>query len=506
MIDLNNNNNNINNFNPNSNVDPNSIHNGIIENKTSIALVVGIIVLIGAILIVGKLGVEVVNKFNKLKTKAETMFPGGLEEAFGDMLEDGEFDAGKEYFDPEDKPVDFNPYAKYKDIVWCDTKDEYKGMEVYIENGAVYSKNGGEDTKIKWTTIGTPIKLHLAPPSAEAYVLTKEGKVYSVCYESCTQELKLDQYTIIDMAYLNNYTHEKFYFLTSDGELIDVNGVPYDKYGFVGIVDFDKMLYIPIDKDGHAYFYDNENDTYLPLIDKNNSKLKIAKIYSIRGYALIQTVYGKWYKYEGISAIPEIESEKFVSRIERKESAEQDVLVLYFMDGTTKKYNDLLGVYDVASNREIELDELNMIVEPLINTPSNIEEISSALKQQMMNLYDAKTLTGAEVIATFQQYANSDISIVIITKVYGNAYTGKYKIDGNKLKEENSNTSRVMRTKPYEGGVFYLEQPVKFDSKIKRTEFTKLYTELNMNAAQTYYSSIIKDSTGNAFGIVFIEK
>ena len=494
-----------NNFNPNSNINPNQIYDNINENKTNIALVIGIVVLVGALLIVVNLGAEVITKFSELKTKAETMFPGGLQDAFGGMLEDGEFDAGADYYDQDnDENKGTNLYAKYSNIEWCDNRDEYKGLEVYIENGTVYSKDDGKVTK--WTTIGTPKKLQLEPPTAMAYVLTEEGKVYECSYDFCVQVLELDKYTIVDMAYLNNYTYENFYFLTSDGELIDINGVSYDKYGFVGSVMYDKMFYIPIDKDGHAYFYDNEKDTYLPLTDKNNTKLKIAKIYSIRGYALIETVYGKWYKYEGTSTIPEIETENFVSRIERKKSDEQDVLVLYFMDGITKQYNDLLGVYDVANNKEIELDELNKIGNTQTTITSNIDALSTALKQQIVRGYDAKTLTGSEVIAIFQQYASSDLSIVIITKSNGVAYTGKYKIDETKLKVENSVGSKTMESKPYVGGVFYLEQAVKFDSQIKRTEFSKLYTEFNMNAAQTYYSSIINDNAGNAFGIVFIEK
>ncbi len=503
MMDMNNNNLN-NNIDPNSNI--NQIRDDIKSNTISIGVVIGLIVLIGTILIIINLTSDVITKFDKLKTKAETMFPGGLNEAFGGMLEDGEFDAGKDYYDQEqDESHEFNPYEKYTNIEWCGPRDEYKGMELYIENGAVYSKND-DGTTTKWTTIGTPIKLHLDPPTAVAYVLTKEGKVYSVCYESCTQELSLDKYTIIDMAYLNNYTNEQFYFLTSEGELIDINGVPYDKYGFVGSVMFDKMLYIPIDKNGFVYFYNNENNTYIPVIDETESKLKASKIYAFRGYALIQSVYGKWYKYEGESNIAKVEIDNFTSKVEIKTTSKGDSLVLHIINGTTKEYLEPIGMYDVANNKEVFADELKDTINAKSEMPTNLEQLSDTLKQQVVRYYDAKTLTGAEVLAIFQQYSNSDVSIVLKTKSNGTAYTGKYKIDETKLKEKNTSDSKTMEAKPYPGGVFYLEQGVNFDSQIKRTEFTKLHTDFHINAGQTYYSSIIKDNGGNVFGIVFVEK
>ena len=45
-----------------------------------------------------------------------------------------------------------------------------------------------------------------------------------------------------------------------------------------------------------------------------------------------------------------------------------------------------------------------------------------------------------------------------------------------------------------------------FDTNTKRTQFTELQGEFGVNAAQTYYSSIIKDKDGNPCGVVFMQR
>ena len=138
-----------------------------------------------------------------------------------------------------------------------------------------------------------------------------------------------------------------------------------------------------------------------------------------------------------------------------------------------------------------------------------LEKLSDSLRRLIIAAYDGKTVTGAEVIAVFQQYENSDMSIMVVTNKNGTAYTGKYRLDENNLKLENSSTSETVKEhKKYEGGVYYIGDVYSFDADVKRTSLTELQSssEFGVNAAKTFYSSIIKDVDGDTFGIIFFEK
>ena len=124
-----------------------------------------------------------------------------------------------------------------------------------------------------------------------------------------------------------------------------------------------------------------------------------------------------------------------------------------------------------------------------------------------MAAYDAKTLTGAEALAAFQQYQNSDLSIILITNEKGTAYAGKYKLNENNLKVSNSKDAAVVKEhKAYTGGVYYMGSALEFDENTKRTSFADLWDSFGVNAGQIYYSSIIKDNLENPCGIVFMQR
>ncbi len=509
--DLNNNNqNNQNNFtNPN-------IPEGTPIQGINFGAVIGLVVLIGIIIGSVVLFNNAYNKFNEVSGKLEELSNNIPQIVPGEDLDDGKDENVDNQEDNNtDEEVAFDPYAKYKDIKWSGTKDTVKNITLYIENGKVYSKDTDNGIKTEWKTVGTAKKILFDPPAVAAIIVTEEGKAYDISYDVCEEIKELSKYTIVDMAYLNNYTYEKFYFLTSDGKLIDRYGVSYDKYAFVNRIEFGKMWWIPVDKNNYGYHWNNEKNVYEVITNSSKSKLAFSKVYAFDEYVLIQTAHGKLFKYE-YSSVAKQESDLMVSRVERKVSGDNTSLVVTFMDLSTKEYKEPIGGFDVKSNKEIDIDKLNKYVEqPKIEVPDlsgaieELEKLSDSLRRLIIAAYDGKTLTGVEIIAACQQYETSDMSIMVVTNENGTAYTGKYRLNKNNLKLENSATSEnVKEHKAYEGGVYYIGSASEFDTNVKRNSLTELQSVngFGINASKIFYSSIIKDVDGDAFGILFLER
>ena len=502
------------NNNLNNNLNTNNNGNELKPQRTNLGSLIIAILVVAAILAIIKGTTDLYEKATGIVDGV-----GKIENNLSNLgnINDGDYedndDTDKPAEENTDVPETIDPYAKYPNIKWAGKEDTVKNIKLYIENESVYSYDTDNKITHKWATIGTPKKIKLDPPAVVAVMVTEEGKVYDISYDSCTQVLELNKYNIVDMAYLDNHTYEHFYFLTSDGNLIDRYGVPYEKYGFVDKIEFGKMWSIPLDKYDYGYHWNNEKNVYEVITNSSKSKLSFSKVYAFDEYILIQTSHGKIFKYE-YNSVAKQESDSFVSRVERKGSGDNLSIVVTFMDLSTKEYKNPTLAYDVKADKEIDINKLTKYVEqPKVEVPDlsgaidELEKISDQLQRLIMAAYDAKTLTGAEALAAFQQYQNSDLSIILITNEKGTAYTGKYKLNENNLKESNTKDAVVAKEhKTYTDGVYYMGSALEFDENTKRTSFADLWDSFGVNAGQIYYSSIIKDNLENPCGIVFMQQ
>ena len=152
----------------------------------------------------------------------------------------------------------------------------------------------------------------------------------------------------------------------------------------------------------------------------------------------------------------------------------------------------------------------------ITNAQGQLSSISKALQNQITAAYDGKTMTGAEVVAACQQYENSEMSVVVAVNTSAAspkiAYTGKYKLDWADIYQGKTDDSgKPLNSLSYPGGVYYTGT---LDAEMPDTDKTTL-TQLQgtgtgnfgVNAAKTYYSSIIKDaSTDTVVGVLFVQK
>ena len=152
----------------------------------------------------------------------------------------------------------------------------------------------------------------------------------------------------------------------------------------------------------------------------------------------------------------------------------------------------------------------NMGTNLITSAQSQLSGITKGLQNQITAAYDGKTLTGAEVIAAFQQYESSEMSIVVQVGTL-KGYTGKYKLDDTKLQQDKSTTTAPAATQSYPGGVYYTGGYTEFTGATARTTLTKLQAtgtgNMGVNASKTFYSSVIKDSTTDTVvGILFVQR
>lgn len=257
----------------------------------------------------------------------------------------------------------FDPYANYKDLVWNTTTkvtDVFGGV-YEIKSGKLYYKNkvvsgiSGTPLKLKTDTIGGAFGL---------YIVTNANKVYSVIDDS-TAELYVDlsKHEIIDMTIIKeNHGQEYNYFLTATGNLIDKNGVAYDKNKFTDSYVFNVFCKISIDKNLYGYYYNGR--TYSTVQDKaSGEKIVLSKIYAAQsdGLVLIVSNANKLYEYIGKSN-NEATYVGVVDKVYRAETNNSDVtLVIKLKDGTEKVYGYCLNTaYDVVNKRDIDLTKLEL--------------------------------------------------------------------------------------------------------------------------------------------------
>ena len=157
----------------------------------------------------------------------------------------------------------------------------------------------------------------------------------------------------------------------------------------------------------------------------------------------------------------------------------------------------------------------NMGTNMITSAQSQLSGITKGLQNQITAAYDGKTLTGAEVIAAFQQYESSEMSIVVqVGTKY--AKTGKYALTQTNLKDKKTGGTAPSQ-QAYPGGIYYVDgNYTEFSTGSTgdvRTTLTELQktgsgtTELGVNATKTFYSSVIKDNvTDTVVGIFFIQR
>ncbi len=152
----------------------------------------------------------------------------------------------------------------------------------------------------------------------------------------------------------------------------------------------------------------------------------------------------------------------------------------------------------------------NMGTNLITSAQSQLSGITKGLQNQITAAYDGKTLSGAEVIAAFQQYESSEMSIAVVVSTTKIAKTGKYDLDPTKVSIDKGSTTTPGNTQSYPGGVYYSGGYTEFASN-GRTTLTKLQSTgtdgLGVNASKTFYSSVIKDATTDTvIGIMFMQR
>ena len=265
----------------------------------------------------------------------------------------------------EKEPEKVDPYANYKNLNWSTTSASagtITSADIKIINGKVYVTYQ-EEVKEVTGIEGTPIKVAYTPGAMLWFeVLTKEGKVYSISDWETKAELYISKYNIIDMTtYAGEEPAKPNYYLTSDGKLIDKNGVSYDKYSFV-----DKFVYIPFDKNNYGYINEADINTYTAIKDKaTGEKIKISQIYFVEGHSTVVIISDKNKAYElksedGFSATLIGE----VSSVERVGNGYDFLtLAVRLQDGTQEWFEKCAETgYDVVNKKEINVISLKEIV------------------------------------------------------------------------------------------------------------------------------------------------
>ena len=154
----------------------------------------------------------------------------------------------------------------------------------------------------------------------------------------------------------------------------------------------------------------------------------------------------------------------------------------------------------------------NMGTNLITSAQSQLSGITKGLQNQITAAYDGKTLTGAEVIAAFQQYESSEMSVIVLVNSSTKGYTGKYLLTDGDLKTDKGGSTAPGYTQSYPGGVYYNGTYTEFTSSGtgSRTTLTKLQATaggLGVNASKTFYSSVIKDATTDTVvGILFAQR
>ena len=149
---------------------------------------------------------------------------------------------------------------------------------------------------------------------------------------------------------------------------------------------------------------------------------------------------------------------------------------------------------------------VNIGTDMMNSSREQLSGITKGLQNQVTSAYDGKTMNGSEVISAYQLYESSQMSVVVKVSDAKVAYTGKFQLTASDIKVGKTDTSAApANTQSYPGGVYYSGDLT--ETYTKNTVSELRGTEYGVNAAKTYYSSVIKDAgTDTVIGILFVQK
>ena len=149
----------------------------------------------------------------------------------------------------------------------------------------------------------------------------------------------------------------------------------------------------------------------------------------------------------------------------------------------------------------------NMGTNLITSAQSQLSGITKGLQNQITAAYDGKTLTGAEVIAAYQQYESSEMSLIVRVSS-NNAMAGKYVLESDKISENKTDDSSTLSTTAaYPGGLYYHGNYTETGTRTTLTDLQKTSGSYAVNASKTFYSSILKDKvTDTVICIIFIQR
>ncbi len=149
----------------------------------------------------------------------------------------------------------------------------------------------------------------------------------------------------------------------------------------------------------------------------------------------------------------------------------------------------------------------NMGTNLITSAQSQLSGITKGLQNQITAAYDGKTLTGAEVIAAYQQYESSEMSLIV--RVSGNdAMAGKYVLVGNQVSTAKDSVDATLSTvSAYPGGLYYHGDYTETGTRTTLTDLQRTNGSFAVNASKTFYSSVLKDKvTDTVIGIIFVQR
>ncbi|MBR6640762.1 MAG: hypothetical protein IKL08_01000 [Clostridia bacterium] len=312
-----------------------------------IALILAILVICGA----------VVGMFVKSWTEGEIKTP---EEFKGETT--GQTDNKKE---EENKESVKDPYENFKNLTWSSTKSS----EVTIKDNEVYYGEVKLDLDIEGTYKAVEEVKSIS--TSKVYLLTEEGAVWSFNVYFMVPGGEVDNVTrhledtkVLEMTYRDTNSIESIYFLTENGELLDINRIPYDKYDFVGTISSIGLSKIPYDSNNYLYHWNAKKNEYEQIVNKAKQKVAATKIIETGDVdgIFILTAKGYIFKYDGSSstATQLMSNVKSIDFYEFKETHSLNMVITPKEGPKMVKYN-VVSAYDIASGTTISLDSVKVL-------------------------------------------------------------------------------------------------------------------------------------------------
>ena len=405
-----------------------------------------------------------------------------------------------------------DPYTNYKDVKWCEKKDEgieIKNNQILITYGNTYSwtlKNDNPKSVAMYVAGGVPT----------FYVLGESGKVYNVDEDQNYKPVlnkKLSEYFIVAMTTeKTGVNYRPIYFLTSNGALIDFEGNTYEEnnkeligsYGYFSPIYFNKL--------GNVCYIDNKNRRV--YIKDNKSQNIVAEIVFwqqlddfVERYTILtndnQVVYvtnDTDGKYNISYNNQKFKSYKFEKVIDENNDSQFNIVLSMEKNTNITISNIMNFYYNVKKNKQIEIVTVQDVIDNFKQTLQELDELSKALQNQINAAYDGKMITGTDVVSACQQYGNSNTMSVKVIVDHGVEYQGgKYEV------KISPDVIKTLKQK-IEGGVNVLPTDNGTYKTITENSLNEIknITEINK---QTYYSYLMKDTTSQTvLGILFVKK